>query len=63
MLPPLLQLGDTFDENINKGTGNITISGTGFTQTVNVTTNAVKVAGKKATIDLAKPFPLPRPFR
>jgi methionine-rich copper-binding protein CopC len=47
----------TFDENINKGTGNITISGTGFTQTVDVTTNAVKVAGKKATIDLAQTLP------
>jgi methionine-rich copper-binding protein CopC len=47
----------TFDENINKGTGNITISGTGFTQTVDVTTNAVKVAGNKANIDLAQALP------
>jgi methionine-rich copper-binding protein CopC len=47
----------TFDENINKGTGNITISGTGFSQTVDVTTNAVKVNGKKATIDLAQTLP------
>jgi methionine-rich copper-binding protein CopC len=47
----------TFDENINKATGNITISGTGFTQTIDVTTNAVKVAGKKATIDLAQTLP------
>jgi methionine-rich copper-binding protein CopC len=47
----------TFDENINKGTGNITVSGTGFTQTIDVTTNAVKVNGKKATIDLSQTLP------
>ncbi len=47
----------TFDENINKGSGNITITGTGFTQTVDVTTNAVKVNGKKATIDLSQALP------
>jgi methionine-rich copper-binding protein CopC len=47
----------TFDENINKGSGNITLTGTGFTQTVDVTTNAVKVAGRKATIDLTQTLP------
>jgi methionine-rich copper-binding protein CopC len=45
----------TFNENINKGTGNITITGTGFTKTV--VASETKVAGRKATIDLDQPFP------
>jgi methionine-rich copper-binding protein CopC len=47
----------TFDENINKLTGNITLTGTGFSQTIAVAGNAVKVAGKKATIELAQALP------
>jgi hypothetical protein len=47
----------TFDENINKGSGNITLTGTGVAQSIGVGTNAVKVAGRKVTIDLTQTLP------
>jgi methionine-rich copper-binding protein CopC len=47
----------TFDENINKGTGSITITGAGFSQTIEVGGNDVKVAGRKATIELTQTLP------
>jgi methionine-rich copper-binding protein CopC len=47
----------TFDENINKGTGNIIVTGAGVAQSISVSTSAVKVNGKKATIDLSQALP------
>jgi hypothetical protein len=42
-LQPLLPAWRSpFDENINKLTGNITLTGTGFSQTIAVAGNAVK---------------------
>jgi methionine-rich copper-binding protein CopC len=47
----------TFDENISKGSGNITLTGEGVNQSISIGTSAVKVAGRKATIDLTQTLP------
>jgi hypothetical protein len=47
----------TFDENISKGSGNITLTGEGVNQSISIGTSAVKVAGRKVTIDLTQTLP------
>jgi methionine-rich copper-binding protein CopC len=47
----------TFSEEVKAGTGNITITVNGTPQTVDVTTNAVKINKEKVTIDASANFP------